>query len=592
MSVWKFVKTVTKNREPMRKIFLILIIIVGAGCLDQKKQAESIFRHYLDRKTGIIKNYFTEISLAYYNASVSGKDSDYKKLIDLEMDFSKSNKSVAENFSPDHFSTITKNVFTNEEDFKLLQKLKNSGLITDPLLYRQLIYLYHTFTSSQIESEKYKNLLEIEGKLSHELSHVKFETEGKVYRTAQIDSIRKNCTSSQVMENIAMSYQKTGKAIASDIIKLVKDRNEIAASFGFTNYYHLLLEEKDQSPQMIHSLIEEIELKTRDQFFEVKKVIDKKLAKRFGISTEQLQPWHYNDSRTSYLPGSFIAKLDSLLAPTDPIKRTSVFYSGIGLPIQDVIDKSELRKGKMDATIIIDFKNDIRIIGGITNTFDGLTKILHEGAHASHYKNISDDLPYLLKGPSLFISEGIASYFTKMAYDSAWLCRETSCDEKTKRQIALICRHFRQVDQLFGIRKQMVFAEFEREIYTSPDQDMDLLWHELNLKYLGINYPKEKGTCFWATNKYFTSLSCNVQNYIVADVFAAQLKHRVDEKILNGKIQCVQNNKAVGKFLIDNLFQYGDLYPWEELVEKATGEPLNSTYLVGELVENEGDMKR
>jgi len=572
----------------MRKILLLLVVIVVVGgCLDQKKQAESILRYYLDRKTGLIRNYYKESSLAYWKASVSGDESDYKKLIDLELDFSKSNRSLPEKFSPDHFSTITKNVFTNEQDFDLLQKLKNSGLITDTLLSRQLIYLYHTFTSSQIESDKYQKLLESETKLSHTASTVKLELNGKVYSSAKIDSIKKSTTSNQLMEDIARSFQKTGKAMAPDIIKLVKDRNEVAASFGFPDYYHLVLEGKDQSPQRIQSLIAEIEQRTRDQFFEVKKIIDKKLANRFGISIGQLRPWHYNDSRTSYLPKNFISKLDSLLAPIDPVKRASDFFSGIGLPIQDVIDKSELRKGKMDVTVVIDFRTDIRIIGGIRNTFEGLTKILHEGGHATHYKNIDDDVPYLLKGPSSFIAEGIASYFSNMALDSSWLSKEVICDDKTKNQIALICRHFRQVDQLFRIRKQMVFAVFEREIYASPDQDLDLLWHDLNLKFLGINFPTERGTCFWAANKYFTSLSCNVQNYVVADVFAAQLKHAVGDKVLNKNTLSIQENKAVGKYLIDNLYRYGDLLPWEKLVEKATGEPLNSSYFVEELVGND-----
>ena len=572
----------------MRKIlFLFIILVFVEGCFDQNKQAESILRHYLDRKIDLIKNYSRESSSAYWNATVSGKESDYKKLIDLELDFSKSNRSTPENFSPDHFLTITKNVFTNEEDFELLQKLKKSGLITDPILSRQLIYLYHTFISSQVESEKYKKLLESETKLWHTASTAKFELDGKVYSAAKIDSIRKSTSSSLVMENIARSFQKSGKTIAPEIIKLVKARNEIAASFGFPDYYHLALEEKDQSPQKIQSLILEIEARTRDQFAEAKSVIDKKLAKRFGVSVDQLSPWYYNDSRTSYLPKSFFSKLDSLLNPIDPIKRVSDFFAGIGLPIQDVIDKSELRKGNTDATIVIDFKSDIRIIGGITNNFDGLTKILHEAGHASHYKNISDDVPYLLKGPSLFITEGVASYFANMAFDSLWLGREVSSDEKAKSQIAMICQHFHQVDQLFRIRKQMVFAEFEREIYASPDQDLDLLWHDLNLKFLGINFPKESGTCFWAANKYFTSLSCNIQNYVVADVFAAQLKHAVDDKILNKNTLSIQDNKAVGKFLIDNLYRYGDLLPWEKLVEKATGEPLNSSYFVEELVGND-----
>lgn len=569
----------------MRKVFLILaLLMIVQGCFNQKKQAESILRHYLDRHTGLISNYYKEISLAWWNASVSGQESDYKKLIDMELNFNRSTQSGLDDFNPDHFSTITKNVFSSEEDFELLQKLKNSGLITDTLLYRQLIYLYHTFRGSQIEAKKYKKFLESEVKLSHAASSLKLEIDGKVYGPWKIDSIRQNTTDSSVLEKIARAYQQNGKLIAPEIINLVKERNKIAAKFGFPDYYHLLLEERDQSPEKIKSLVTEIELKTRTWFFEVKEVIDKKLAKQFGISVQELHSWHYTSVRNSYLPQSFIQTLDSVMSQTDPVKRASDFFEGIGLPIQNEIEKSELKKGNTNATIVIDFNSDIRMVGKIPNSFDGLCKIMHEGGHVVHYKNISEDVPYLLKGPSLFIAEGIACYFGNMTFDTFWLNDEVSLDEKTKHRVAMICSQFRRVDQLYNIRKRMVLAEFEREIYASPDQDLDLLWHNLNLKYLGINYPKDKGTCFWATTKYFSNLSCSIQNYVVADVFAAQLKHAVNEKVLNEKAFPIQNNKAVGKYLVDNLFKYGDLYPWEKLVEKSTGEPLNSQYFVDELI--------
>jgi peptidyl-dipeptidase A len=573
----------------MRKIlFFIGILVLVAGCLfDKNKQAETIFRHYLDREMPLIINYSKESSLAYWNAIVSGKESDYKKLIDLELDFSKSNRSMAENFSPDHFSTITKNVFTNEDDFELLKKMKKSGLITDTILSRQLLYLFHSFTSTEIESDKYKKLLQSETKLSQMAWSKKLVIDGKTYGSQSVDSIRKTTSDDKILEKIAQSYLQSGKLIAPHVIQLVKDRNEIAVSLGFQSWYHMKLEEKDQSPEKIQSLINEIELKTRDSFLEVKRVIDKKLAKRYGISPDKLRPWHYNNIKYSYLPDSFIEKLDSLLSPVDPVKRAADFFSGIGLPIQDVIEKSELKKGKMDATMVIDFKNDIRIISSITNSFDGLSRILHEGAHAAHYKNISEDLPFLLKGPSLFISEGISSYFMSMASDSLWLCQEVTCNEKTRQKLALICRHFSHVDQMFRIRKQMVYADFEREIYTSPDQDLNLLWHNLNLKYMGIDYPAGKDSCYWATNRYPASLSCNVQNYIVADIFAAQLKHAIDNKVLQNKTLPLKNNKEVGKYLINNLFKYGDLLPWEELVVKATGEKLNTSHLVSQMTGDE-----
>lgn len=574
----------------MRKIFLLIVaLVIFQGCLDQKKQAEVIFRHYLDRKTGVIQNYSKESSLALWNATVSGKESDYKKLIDIEVDFSKANRPNPDTFSPDNFSTITRNVFTNEEDFELLKKLKFSGLITDTVLSRQLIYLYHSFTSSQIESDKYKKLLESGIKISHSSSTMKYELDGKVYNYLQIDSIRRSTTDSQYLEQISKAYRQAAQKIAPEIIQLVKDRNEIALALGFPDYYHVQFESKDESPEEVKSLIDEIERKTRDRFLEAKRVIDKKLAKFYGVKAEELRPWHYNDEKMSYLPKKFTTKLDSLLMPVDPIKRTANFFNGIGLNIQPIIDKSELNNGSMNGMINIDFRNDIRLIGRITNTLDGLTRMLHLGGHAAHHSTISEDVPYLLQGPSLIVAEGIARYFENLAYDPEWLTQEIKLDAKTKKEVALIMQHFREVDQLFRIRKQMVIAEFEREIYSNPLQDLDHLWRELNMKYLDIQYPEEKGVCFWATNKYFTSLSCYVQNYILADIVAAQIKHTVELNVLNGGTLPLQNNKKVGEYLVNRLFRYGDLFPWKKLIEKSTGEPLNSQYFVNELVGDESE---
>ncbi len=171
----------------MGKVFFFLaILVIATGCLDEKRQAEMIFQHYLDRKTGAIQNFSKESSLALWNATVSGKESDYKKLIDIELDFNKSNRTTPGTFSPDNFTPITRNVFTNEEDFELLKKLKQSGLITDTVLSRQLIYLYHSFTGSQIESDKYKKLLESGVKLSHSSGSLKYELNGKFYSLMQM----------------------------------------------------------------------------------------------------------------------------------------------------------------------------------------------------------------------------------------------------------------------------------------------------------------------------------------------------------------------------------------------------------------------
>jgi peptidyl-dipeptidase A len=591
-----FRKIETKYPNRMRKIlFLTVIAVTFSGCFDKKKQAESILRHYIDRKVDLIRNYTMETEVALWNATVSGNESDYKKLIDIELNFNKSNRNTPGHFAPDRFYTVTQNVFANQEDFELLRKLKYSGLITDTLLVRQLNVLYQAFMGSQIESGKYKELMMREVKLWQAFSASKVEIDGKVYGSGQIDSVRRFSTDDLLVQKISESIQETAKLIAPDIVRMVKDRNEIAVGFGYPDFYHLTLEAKDQVPERVKLLLEEMELRTRDQFFEAKMVIDKMLAKRFGIPAAKLRPWHYNDERTSYLPQNFTHKLDSMLSPANPIHRTSGFFESIGFPIQDVIDNSKLddvpETAHLTAMINVDFKNDIRLIAGITNTHDGLIRMMHLGGHASHYKSISDEVPYLLKTPNSVVGEGIARYFEYMGSDYRWLKNEISDDGTMQEKVMLVCQHLREVDRLLRCRKLLAFAEFEREIYRNPEQDLDLLWHKLSEKYLGLNCPSEKGTSLWATNKFATSLSCTVHNFVLADIFAAQVQHTIEKRVLKNADEIIRDNKAVGEYLTNNLYRYGNLLSWEKLIEKATGEPLNPVYFVKQLIgeENNGN---
>ena len=586
-------KIVLKYLNLMRKfLFLLLILIAQSGCLDQKQQSESILRHYIDTKTYLIRNYWMESGVALWNATVSGNESDYKRLIDIDLDFNKTNQNASKDFAPDRFLTITQNVFTNEQDFELLRKLKYSGLITDTLLSRQLNVLYQAFMGPQIEPEKYNKIITNEIKLWQLFSTIKVKIDGKIFGAGQIDSIRKNSNDCLKLKKISDAIKQSCKLITPDIIRMVKDRNEFAVNFGYTDYYHLSLETQDHTPERIKLLLDEIELKTRGQFFEAKKVIDKMLAKRFRIPKNELQPWLYNDERTSYLPKYFLLKLDSLFANTSPVQKTVKFFEGIGIPIQNVINNSKLEDGpgksNLTAMINIDFKNDIRLIAGIRNTHEGMIRMMHLGGHASHYTSISDQVPYLLKTPNSVLSEGIARYFENLASDYNWLKNEVNINSKLQKRIVLVCQHLRQVDRLFRCRKLLAMAEFEREIYMNPDQDLDLLWHNLNIKYLGLNFPIEDKASYWATNKFASNLTCTIHNLVLADIFAAQLQHSVENKVLKKTNGVFQNNKAVGEFLVENLYQYGNLLPWEKLVEKATGESLNTAYFVNELI---GELK-
>ncbi|MCK9412792.1 MAG: M2 family metallopeptidase [Prolixibacteraceae bacterium] len=564
------------------KYLLLFLVLFSVSCLNEKQQSEMILRHYIDKNVDLIRNFTKESTVALWNVNLSGNERDYMKLINLELDFNNTNQSKSGLFSPDKFTPFTENVFTKEKDFELLKRLKNSELITDTMLKRQLTVLYQSFMGPQVEANRYRKLRFAETKLWQSFSAIKVELEGKKYAGGQLDSIRKNSTDTTILKKVYTAYREKGRQIAGDIIQMVKMRNEFARDFGYTDYYQLAVETKDQTPEKIKILLNEIELKTNDQFYEAKALVDKVLSKKYHIRIQDLRCYHYNDERSSYLPRKFSDKMDSLYRKDDPIVLAAQFFSGLGLPVQDVIEKSDLkyRSGKSAGTSIfnVDFKNDLRMLATIKDNADGMKKIMHLCGHASHFKNISDNVPYLLKDPNSVVAEGVASFFESLTMNNLWLKDEFEMDSVSNREYKLLCMHFMQVDRLYRFRRLLVKSVFEREIYRNPDQNLGALWYRLNEEYLGIRPPNDQYTTDWATASYFTSLSCSVHNFVLADLFAGQLQHYIEKNILDVTNPVYQNNKSVGQYLVTQLYRFGDLLPWEQLIEKSTGEPLNPAY--------------
>jgi peptidyl-dipeptidase A len=546
-----------------------------------------ILRHYIAKNTELIRNYDMESKVALWNVNLSGNERDYKKLIDLELDFNNSNQNNPDHFAPDRFTTFTQNVFTNEQDFKLLRRLKNSGLVTDTLLKRQLSVLYQSFMGPQIEAERYKKLRFAETKLWQSFLGVEVAWEGKRYKGAQLDSLRSTSDDRVMLGMVYEAYREKARQIAGEIVAMVKMRNEFARDFGYSDYYQLALETKDQTPGKIMSLLKEVGAKTDQPFFETKATIDKLLSKRYHLPVTDLRSYHYNDERRSYLPLRFSQKMDSLYRERDPVQLAAAFFEGIDLPVQEIIDRSDLkfRKGKSGGTNVynIDFHKDIRMMSTIRNNTEGMKKMMHMCGHASHLKNIQDTIPFLLKEPNSVVSEGIASFFENLPANSSWVKGEFGLDEASNQEFRLLCMHYLQVDRLFRFRRLLVKSLFEREIYRDPDQNLGELWYRLNEKYLGITPPSDRDQSDWATSGYFSSLSCNVHNFVLADLFAGQLQHYLEKHLLREQNSQYQHNRAIGNFLVEKVYKYGDLLPWEQLIMEATGEPLNPLYLASYL---------
>ena len=68
-------------------------------------------------------------------------------------------------------------------------------------------------------------------------------------------------------------------------------------------------------------------------------------------------------------------------------------------------------------------------------------------------------------------------------------------------------------------------------------------------------------------------------NYMLGELFATQLHHHIATAVLGLESPhqtAFVGSKKAGKYLRDKVFAPGNLYRWDELTRRATGEPLSA----------------
>jgi Zn-dependent M32 family carboxypeptidase len=78
---------------------------------------------------------------------------------------------------------------------------------------------------------------------------------------------------------------------------------------------------------------------------------------------------------------------------------------------------------------------------------------------------------------------------------------------------------------------------------------------------------------FWGMLIHYVSHPIYYQNYLLADMIAAQLHHVVKQKT---KRNHILGNDRVAGFLTKHFFGHGKYYRWDELLKRVTGKPLNA----------------
>jgi len=550
----------------------IFVISFFSGCLKKEDMTEEFKRFVKDYETKVVPLY-TDANTAYFNATISGKEEDYKKAADLQVQLSK--------------------IYASKADFAKLKRFKDSNTIQDELLNRQLIKIYNAYASSQIDEKKLEEMIRLQNETEKKFSTFRANVNGKKITDNEVENTLKTSNDSKLLEATWSASKEVGGVINDNLIKLVKLRNEAARELGYKNYHEMSLKLSEQDPQEIENLLNELDNLTRDTFAKLKTDIDEHLAKKYNLPKEKLMPWHYENRFFQEAPKIYNVNLDSYYKDKDIVALTRNYYAGLGLPIDDMIAKSDLfeKEGKYQHAYCSNLNRgkDVCVVCNVKPNYNWMGTMLHEFGHAVYDYNIDSTLPWTLREPAhTFTTEAIAMMFGRMASNGQWLVDVVGITKEEKDKIADESFKSLRLEQLTFSRWVQVVYRFEKVMYENPDQDLNKLWWDLVEKYQMLKRPEGRNKPDYASKIHIALYPAYYHNYLMGELLASQYYTYIVKNVLHSedlKNQSFVNKPEVGKYLLENIFKPGTKYYWNDMIEKATGEKLTAKYYAKQFVE-------
>lgn len=512
-----------------------------------------------------IKPLEIQVSLSWWLANTTGKDEAFQRKQELE--------------------TQLDLALADREKFQELKAIHDrQAEIADPILARQIEVLYLQYLAKQLEPELLEKIVQKANSVEQAFNVYRPTVAGHEYTDNEVRQVLLNSKDSKQRQALWEASKGVGGVVIKDLVELVKLRNEAARKLGFKDFHIMQLSLAEQSQEQVTALFDELDALTREPFKIAKDEIDGLLAKSYGVEVDELRPWHYHDPFFQESPSVFKSDLDGVYKNADILKLCRNFYDGIGLPIDDVLERSDLyeKKGKSPHAFCtdIDREGDVRVLANVVPNEKWMATMLHELGHSVYSsKNIPRSLPYVLRTDAhILCTEGVAMQFERFSKSADWLTAMgvlVSDPVEFNRTGAKMRRN----QLLIFSRWCQVMFRFEKALYADPDQDLNGLWWDLVERYQLVHRADGRNAPDFASKIHIVSAPAYYHNYMMGQLFASQVHATIAREVLDGADPTTAiyvGKPAVGEFMKTRVFLPGRSLSWNELTRHATGEPLNA----------------
>ncbi len=553
-------------------IFAFTVLFTETGCrkgdhsVDQKENSTAATKAFLEDYQERYTKAAIEAHLAEWKAENTGKKEDFDEVA--------------------RTSLAVKKLHSDPQDYAKIVGFQKTADELSPVDARSLDVAELAFKANQLPPEMLDKMVRLSTDISQLFGTYRAEIDGKKYTNNDLLEMIGKETDSSKRKKIWEALKQVGDQVAPKLIELAKIRNQAAQQLGYKNFWDMKIRLQEHDPQHLMAIFDELEQVTNKPFKNMKADLDAELAKRFKIKSDQMRPWHYDNPFFQSAPHSNKVDLDEFYKSKpkeDIVKIAEKFFADIGLPIEEIVARSDLyeREGKNQHAFCtsIDRANDVRTLLNIKPTVEWMDTMLHEQGHAVYDVGIDRDLPFNLREPAhTFTTEAVAMLCGALAKNPAWLVEYAGADKARVAELKEAILEQRRREQLVFARWTMVMLNFEKALYENPDQDLNKLWWDYVERLQLIERPSDRDAADWAAKPHFTIAPVYYHNYMLGELFAAQMRktlakmagHQGPTSTLN-----FNGRKNFGEFLSKKVFFPGALLPWPEFVEKVTGKKLS-----------------
>jgi hypothetical protein len=354
------------------------------------------------------------------------------------------------------------------------------------------------------------------------------------------------------------------RAVLDDTMKLVDIRKDAAAHLGGGTYAETILDAYGLPPEILDPLLIELDERTAAAWDDVLR----RARETAGEAALAPAPWdlQWLLEKLGTLPDERWPKEHALPALTETL-------AGIGIDLGALpIRRVEGDFGYGGQTLAVSIPDDVRMM---VNPLPGSRTwgiLFHETGHALQGVGTTVASP-MLKGYEWLagagvpaFSEGMAELLGLLLGDRAFLERRTDLSADEIDRFLSLWR----ARSLMGLRAHLGDVALERALYLEGSAP-DAVSRQSSERFLGVAVPADAPPS-WAGTAFLAAYPCYMQNYVVADLVAAQILRAVRERFGDKWLE----DPAVGPWLAQALWADGETRPWTDRVREATGQNLSA----------------